>query len=306
MKLTIKRLLKRKRSNARSRRDFLTKSVFAGSLLGIGEEDVLSNSERTIVDETSQPSIELKPRYHRWHVDPGVEWLETNTAYAHLNWKIPLSQTALVLIDVWQRHYLIDTEIRSEMVIDENLVPLIKACRKAGMEVIHAPSAPTAQEHPNWLNLIKAPEKQVPADWPPAEFLSLRGQYAAYRRPNEVREPERLALPTRIIHPKVEPLPKEAVIATGEELHQYCKQKGILFLFFAGFNTNACVLRNDYATIKMSEKGYQVLIVRDCTTGMETRDTQDSLSQTTGAILHLEMFGQYSITSDEMVSGFSV
>ena len=42
----------------------------------------------------------VKPRYYRWHVDPGVEWIEKNTAYAELDWRIPLSRAALVLVDV--------------------------------------------------------------------------------------------------------------------------------------------------------------------------------------------------------------
>ncbi len=298
-------IAKKERGNSGiSRRSFFQKSALAGGLASVGQVSVHAGEAPRDRTEHKNASLHVRPRYHRWHVDPGVEWLETNTGYAHLDWNIPLAQTALVLIDVWQRHYIIDTEIRSEVVIDEHLVPLIQACRQSGMEVIHAPSAPTAQEHPNWLNLIKTPEKRPAESWPPAQFRSLSGPFKAYRRPDEVREPERLALPNRIIHPKVEPIAGEAVIATGDELHQYCKQKGIMFLFFAGFNTNACVLRNDYATIKMAEKGYQVLIVRDCTTGMETRETQETLSQTTGSILHLEMFGQYSVSSDEMIAGF--
>lgn len=291
-----------------SRREFIRKSSLAGAILGLTNaataNSLISLPKPNFAAATGK--VKVAPRYHRWHVDPGVEWVETNTTYNHLDWDIPLAQTALVLIDVWQRHYLKDTEERSEKIIDEKLVPLIAACRKAGMEVIHTPSAPTAHKHPNWINLIKKTEKKSTADeWPPAQFKSLSGEFVAYRRPVEVREKERLSLPELSIHPKVAPTPQEAIIATGEELHAYCKQKGILFLFFAGFNTNACVLRNDYATIKMSEKGYQVLVVRDCTTGMETRDTQATMSQTEGAILHLEMFGQYSVTSDEMIAGFS-
>lgn len=293
------------RSN--SRREFIKKSSLAGAILGLAKT-ATANSLISLPKPnftSASGKVKVTPRYHRWHVDPGVEWVETNTTYNHLDWDIPLAQTALVLIDVWQRHYLKDTEERSEQIIDDKLVPLIAACRKAGMEVIHTPSAPTAHKHPNWINLIKKTEKKSAADeWPPAQFKSLSGEFAAYRRPVEVREKERLSLPELSIHPKVAPTPQEVVIATGEELHAYCKQKGILFLFFAGFNTNACVLRNDYATIKMSEKGYQVLVVRDCTTGMETRDTQATMSQTEGAILHLEMFGQYSVTSDEMITGF--
>jgi nicotinamidase-related amidase len=291
-----------------SRREFIKKSSLAGALVGLTNA-ATAKSLMELPRQHLNPAggkLKVSPRYHRWHVDPGVEWLESNTTYSHLDWTIPLSQTALVLIDVWQRHYLKDTEDRSEKIIDEKLVPLIAACRKAGMEVIHTPSAPTAHKHPNWINLIKKTERKPVADeWPPAQFKSLSGEFSAYRRPVEVREKERQSLPELSIHPKVAPTPQEVVIATGDELHAYCRQKGILFLFFAGFNTNACVLRNDYATIKMSEKGYQVLVVRDCTTAMETRDTQATMSQTEGAILHLEMFGQYSVTSDEMIAGFS-
>ena len=33
-------------------------------------------------------AIRFRPRYHRWHVDPGIDWVESNTAYAHLDWTI--------------------------------------------------------------------------------------------------------------------------------------------------------------------------------------------------------------------------
>ncbi len=55
----------------------------------------------------------------------------------------------------------------------------------------------------------------------------------------------------------------------------------------------------------MTNRGYSVTLLRDCTTGMETRETQSELLQTNGAILLLEMFGQYSVTSDEVIKGFS-
>jgi nicotinamidase-related amidase len=250
--------------------------------------------------------LHIKPRYHRWHVDPGVEWLETNTGYATLDWTIPLSQTALVLVDVWQRHYLKDTEERAEKIIQKNLVPLVDACRKEGMKVIHAPSSHVARQHPNWVKLVRPDEPLTKRDnWPPEDFKHLAGEYKGYSRPHEPREAERQSLPELTFHPQIVPVSDEAVVANGEELHRYCKQNGILFLFFAGFNTNACILSRDYGTIQMSNRGYQVILVRDCTTGMETRDTQPTMSQTQGAILLLEMFGQHSITSEELIAGFN-
>jgi len=292
--------MKRKDS---SRREFLRKSSLGGlgALLGTGIAPSLFANAK---DGPPARILSVHPRYYRWYVDPGIEWLETNTDYATLNWNIPVSQAALVLVDVWQRHYIKDTEARAETIINNNLVPLIAACRRSGLQVIHAPSPPVAKLHPNWVKLVPASEMNTKQDsWPPAAFRSLSGSYRQYNRPKEPREAERQSLPPLTFHPKIVPAGKEAVVATGEELHRYCKQQGILFLLFAGFNTNACILSRDYGTLRMSNRGYQVMLVRDCTTGMESKYTQANLSQTSGAILLLEMFGQYSVASDEIING---
>ncbi len=288
-----------------TRRDFLITGA-AGSLAFAGRTDLNPESghNRTVADD--ETFLHVRPRYYRWHVNEGQEWTETNTGYATLDWKIPVSQCALVLVDVWQRHYIKEPEERAEKIIDENLVPLIKACRSKKLEVIHAPAPEAARVHPNWINLDTGPKQGNNSnEWPPREFRHLSGSYSQYRRPVEPREAERQSLPPLRIHPKAEPLPGEVVIATGDELHLYLKKKGILFLFFAGFNTNACILSRDYGTIEMSKRGYQALLVRDCTTGMESFESQATLAQTNGAILQLEMFGQYTVTSDEMMKGFS-
>lgn len=253
----------------------------------------------------SHSELHVKPRYYRWHVDPGVEWVETNTGYAQLEWSIPLSQAAIVLVDVWDRHYLKDTQARSEIVINEHLVPLLSQCRRAGMTIIHAPSAPQALQHPSWVGAgVRSMPTTEHDDWPPPEFRGKSGVFEQFRRPDEPREPELAQLRAKLkIHPKVLPIKGEPAVATGEELHQFCKQSGILFLFFAGFNTNACVLTRDYGTLAMSRRGYEVILIRDCTTGMESRQSQPAMSQTASAILFLEMFGQYSVTSDELCAG---
>jgi nicotinamidase-related amidase len=296
-----------KSSDYPSRRLFLKQ----GSLAGLGAvistrgiTSLLSNSVSfTEPKDKGDGILEVRPRYYRWHVDPGVEWLETNTGYANLDWKIPLSQAAIVLVDVWQRHYIRDTEERAEAVINNRLIPLINTCRGEGLKIIHCPSPPVAKLHPNWVNLeVRGSALKERSDWPPREFLDLSGPYKAYRRPVEPREEERQKLPPLTFHPKIMPVENEPVIATGEELHLYCRQQGILFLFFAGFNTNACIITRDYGTLQMRNRGYAVILIRDCTTGMESKDTQATLSQTNGAILFLEMFGQYSVASEEIIT----
>jgi nicotinamidase-related amidase len=288
-----------------SRRQFLSTAAATGAALALDSQSLLRAQASAKSPAEPSAKLHVRPRYHRWHVDPGVEWTETKTEYAYLDWTIPLPHAALILVDVWDRHYLKDTEARAEEVIDENLVPVLNSCRDAGMTIIHAPSPPQAMRHPNWVKAGKASIAKAPAvDWPPPEFRSKSGSYSAYRRPSEPREPELARLRAGLkIHPKVLPMGDEAVVATGEELHQLCRRSGILFLFFAGFNTNACILVRDYGTLEMSRRGYEVILLRDCTTGMESRQTHPTLSQTRGAILFLEMFGQYTVSSDELRAG---
>jgi nicotinamidase-related amidase len=294
-----------------SRREFIEMSSIAGlgTVLGINSIPSVFNQSGLVKFENKDGAraLHIHPRYHRWFVDPGVEWTETNTGYASLDWKIPLSQSALVLVDVWQRHYLKDTEARAEDVINSNLLPLLAGCRKTGINIIHAPSPEVAALHPNWVKLQSNAELEQKRDeWPPAEFLSSSGPYKSFAMPFEPREEERNNLPALTFHPLVKPVGKEPVIATGEELHRYCKRNGILFLLFAGFNTNACILVRDYGTLQMGNRGYAVVVVRDCTTGMESRETQPTLSQTNGAILFLEMFGHFSVTSGDIISGLPI
>jgi len=303
--------IKSEKNGGPSRREFIEMSSIAGlgSVLGINSIPSVFNQSGHLKFENNDDVkvLHIHPRYHRWFVDPGVEWIETKTGYASLDWKIPASQAALVLVDVWQRHYLKDTEARAESIINANLVPLLSACRNAGINIIHAPSPEVAALHANWVKLQSKAELELKRDeWPPVEFLNSTGPYKSFAMPFEPREEERNNLPALTFHPLVKPVGKEPVIATGEELHRYCKQNGILFLLFAGFNTNACILVRDYGTLQMGNRGYSVVVVRDCTTGMESKETQPTLSQTNGAILFLEMFGHFSVTSGDIISGLPV
>ena len=254
------------------------------------------------------PLLRVKPRYYRWHVDPGQEWIEKNTSYAHLDWEIPMSQAAVVLVDVWDRHYIVDTEARGEEVVQQKIVPLVKACREAGLQLIHAPSPGRnlAKGHPNYVDLVTDDELDVGKDseWPPPEFRSKSGPYQKYAKPKEPRDKERAdRVAGLVMHPDVLPVGDEPVVAYGEDLHRYCKQNKILFLLYLGFNTNACILHRDYGTLEMSKRGYEIIMIRDCTTGMESFETQDELWQTRVAVQILEMFGKFSITSEELIAG---
>src|SRR5690606_11627838 len=107
-----------------SRREFLKRSSLTGLSAALGMNIVSPAFAETDYPFTNKHNhnrnfLSIEPRYHRWHVDHGVEWLEKNTGYTTLDWKIPLDQTALVLVDVWQRHYIKETEERAEVIIND-------------------------------------------------------------------------------------------------------------------------------------------------------------------------------------------
>ena len=253
--------------------------------------------------------LALAPRYLRLYTDPGVELAERNYRYATVSWRLPLSQAAMVSLDVWNWHFAADTLERIEDITRNRIAPLFAACRRGGLQIVHAPAWPVAERHPNWVKLLPPEAKPQPAwpdspVWPPPAFRQKSGVYKAYARPGEPQAEyrSRHCRELRQFHPVAGPGGDEAVVLNGEELHRLCAQRGILFLFHVGFNTNACLVMRDYGTLAMMQRGYETIVVRDCTTGMETHETVADLTCTRGQIASLEQFGAYSVTSDELTA----
>jgi nicotinamidase-related amidase len=252
-------------------------------------------------------TLSISPRYFRLYADPGAESAERSFRYRDLDWRIPLDQAALISLDVWNHHFAADTLARIDEITVDRIAPLVATCRTAGLQVIHAPAGPVAQKHPNWVDLMPAGAEPQPVwpgspAWPPKDFRGKRKEYEQYARPPESLEQERNQRreTSRDFHPAVQPVGDEAVVLHGEELHRLCAQRGILFLFYVGFNTNACIVMRDYGTLTMHARGYEVILVRDCTTGMETHQTTAELVCTRGQIASLEQFGIYTVTAGQL------
>ncbi|MDP6776941.1 MAG: cysteine hydrolase, partial [Candidatus Latescibacteria bacterium] len=128
-------------------------------------------------------TMEIRPRYYRLYTDDGAELAEENYRYRELDWTVPLSQAALISLDVWNFHFSRETLERIEEITVGRIAPLVEACREAGLQVIHAPAGPVAQKHPNWVELIPEEERPQPTwpdspEWPPAAFRKKADAYA--------------------------------------------------------------------------------------------------------------------------------
>lgn len=99
------------------------------------------------------------------------------------------------------------------------------------------------------------------------------------------------------ISPLIDVLKGEDVIATGSQLHDLLTQKSILHLIYVGFATNWCVLGRDYGIRAMAGRGYNTILLREATTGVEFPDTIDQLFTTEIAIREVEQ--QYGFTASK-------
>lgn len=257
-------------------------------------------------------NLQLPVRYYRHGTDEGIECIEENFRHREREWSVPAEQAALVLVDCWAEHFIKSHEANSGRIMQEVLLPAVQAARAAGVTVIHAPSPTYVQAYPQWLAYasdrelgLEAPPE--PDAWPPAEFRRREGEYAAFAKPAEPKITEWVKDPSRYrIFEPLGPEPGDFVVATGDQLHRLLKHRKLLHLFYAGFAANICVLYRDYGARALAQRGYNVILLRDATMGIESHDTVEGGWLTHAAIRSIEMLTGHSTTSAEFADACRV
>jgi len=248
-------------------------------------------------------------RYSREYTDPDVPCREENFDWHQREITVPADQSALVLVDCWDRHPVVSFVERAERVARERILPVVQPCREAGVTVVHAPSPGVAHKYPQWLAYAANSElfgDGGQAGWPPSEFIRRTQGYTndPYARPAEPLLEQWLAddnlFPGMRIMSFLEPGPQDFVVATGEQLHRLCRHREILHLFYAGFAANICVQFRDYGIRAMRDRGYHIILLRDCTTAIEGSHTLDGEWLTQAAIFNIELKVGCSTTSEEL------
>jgi nicotinamidase-related amidase len=237
--------------------------------------------------------------------EPSLPPREEHFQHAELEWSLPARQTALVLIDCWDLPRIDSHLERSARIVEQKLAPVAQACREAGVAVVHAPSPQTAEKYPQWVRYAGDDTlfggDWSPPSWPPSDFRRKTGDYRGYAIPRESRLTMLKRQQERRILPALTPQPADYVIATGEQLHRLCRHQRILHLIYAGFAANVCVLYRDYGTRAMSQRGYNVILLRDGTCAIESADTLSEERLLKAAILGIEMFVGSSTTSQALI-----
>ena len=232
-------------------------------------------------------TLTLAVRYFQDFTPNGVPCREENFIRREIEFSLPVAETALVLVDVWNTHFIESWLERAEFLTLNAVVPVLEAARRLGLTIVHAPCPEVAAQYPQ-ARRHQPPEPQPKSDWPPPEFHRREGKYAAYRGPRN-QPPGIPPIDNLGMSRHVQVRDNEEVIATGQQLHDLLKAGRILHLLYAGFATNWCIMNRDYGIRAMSRRGYNIILLRDATMGVEFPDTVDTCFATEISIRDAEV-----------------
>ena len=232
-------------------------------------------------------TLQLRVQYYQDTTSDNAPVREENFVRREIDMALPVAQTALVLVDVWNVFRRQSTLERAEVIIREAVVPVLAAVREAGITIVHAPSPKIAEQFAQ-LARHRPPESEPAPGWPPAEFRRREGPYAAYGGTRHRLPGRSWPFSELTVSPAIEVREDDAVIATGQQLHELLVERHILHLLYAGFAVNYCVLGRDYGMRAMVKRGYNLILLRDATGGVEYGDTLDSMMATEIAVREVE------------------
>ncbi len=252
--------------------------------------------------------IELPVRFARQVTGPDDESHERNLEYGELRWNLPVQETALVLVDCWVGFPLESHRTRAETICRTKIKPVLETCREIGVAVVHAPDRATAENYPAFryrpgpsTPATKRDEKPpnptaASVDWPDKRKFYVPNKVLAEPRLKDwldENNPDSYR-----IDASIEPAGDDAVVATGDELQEFCRERRIRHLVYAGFATNFCVLNKHYGVRPMSKRGYNTVLIRDATTAVESSETVHGLWATRAAVFSFEVDVGVTVTAE--------
>ena len=184
---------------------------------------------------------------------------------AILSESIDPATTAIILCDLWDKHWCRGATTRVG-VLTEKVNPVLKAARRKGVLIIHAPSDTMGfyKDAPQRLAMLAIPSATVPVskDIPTPKLpiddsdggCDTEGDkfYKAWSRQ----------------HPAIDIGPNDLISDKGEEVYSARRLRGIKHLLVAGVHTNMCILNRSFAIRQMTKWGVRCILLRDLTDAM--------------------------------------
>jgi nicotinamidase-related amidase len=225
------------------------------------------------------------------------EWRE-----AAISEQIELARTAIILCDLWDKHWCRGATARVG-VLTERINPLLRAARAKGMLVIHAPS--------DTMDFYRqAPQRramlEIPRAAPPSPL-----DLAAPRLPIDDSDGgcdtpgDTFYKAWKRQHPAIEIGPDDLISDNGEEVYSALRLRGIRHLLVAGVHTNMCILNRSFAIRQMTKWGVRCILLRDLTDAMYDPKDAPYVSHDKGTelvIQHIEQHWAPTVLSTDLLA----
>ena len=215
---------------------------------------------------------------------------------------LPVSGTALLLCDVWDRHWSRGATERVDAMVPR-MDRVVKTLRSRGVQIFHAPSDTMDfyADAPARQRMIETPEAPSPEplqrEDPPLPVDASDGgsdtgeakSFKAWHRQ----------------HPGIEiDQERDGISDNGAEIYSSMQQRGIENLIIMGVHTNMCVLGRSFAIRQMVRWGKNVALVRDLTDAMYNPEKPPYVSHAEGTRLvieYIEKFWCPSLLSEDLL-----
>jgi len=217
---------------------------------------------------------------------------------------VPAAETALVLCDVWDKHWCRGANERLAGLLPR-MNEVVKALRAEGALIGHAPSGTMDfyKDSPARKRVLDAPKAPDPKakkhDDPPLPIDASDGG-------SDTGETSSHKAWSRQ-HPAIEiDEARDAVGDNGRDLYNLYRQRGIKNILIMGVHTNMCVLGRSFAIKQMVRWGFDVTLVRDLTDTMYNPARSPYVSHAEGTHLvveYIEAFWCPTTTSDNLLKG---
>jgi len=221
----------------------------------------------------------------------------------HVEKEFPIAETAILLCDMWDKHWCSGATARCEVLAKEmNLV--LNAARDKGVQIIHAPSE-TMFFYADWpqrRRMMMAPPVPLPKPLdlsdPPLPIDASDGGCDTGEKPSYPAWTRQ--------SPHIEIGPYDGITDNGREVYCFLAQNGIKNLILMGVHTNMCVLGRSFAIRQMARWGIHCVLVRDLTDAMYDPKDPPHVGHDEGTQLvvqHVEKYWCPSILSSDLLKG---
>ena len=262
---------------------------------------------------------------------PETDLVESNFLHHTKEMSFTRDEIAFVMVDIWNTGFgpepLSDLGWEAEWNVGKSfcdrvagiglnkVLPMLEACRRHGITVVHAPSADIAVKHGQWETLADDADREATGgspsttgkppktQWPNPDWIAQWRMQHTYllRTRRWVTDYYKHVRPNQDIPEPLQPVDGDLVVSSGDMLHRLMVERGIRILFYCGFATNMCLIDKPGAIRDMYGRGYMPIVMRDATAGTENAETVDGLWITHAFVDQIEMLWGYSILTGEFL-----